>query len=147
MIEELAVKVDRLKYFVCAVPIIFAFFWPLFIFKYYNFVISYKYDKGFLSNYSDVPYSFLVDAFKWVENDSLAKGYDDYIVSSDFNYSKELRLNTTQRYYWDVILDKKGGGSKGNIGYYLMYFSPIDPNHLGEYTQFGPYMVYETNKD
>lgn len=115
--------------------------WCSFTFSYYKFIETFNYPDGFLSNWSDVPYSFLDQSFKWIGDDAQTKGYKSYSVSSDINYPKELRLNWAQRYYWENILNNpfEDGSYEAH---YVMYFSPaIDTT--GDYKKFGPYVVYE----
>ncbi len=117
-------------------------FWVIFIFKYYYFIKTYQYPSGFISNWSDVPYSFLQKSFAWIEEDSKNKNYDTYTVSLDPKKPKEFNLNYSQRYYWEYVV-RKDEILTGNIGHYLMHFTPLPEDSSISVQQYGPYVVYE----
>lgn len=127
-----------------ALLLIISISWIITIFKYNDFITNYSYKSGFLSYYSDVPYSFLEKSFKWIEKDAKLKGYDSFTVSSDTNFPEENRLNWAQSYYWNFILNNPESGS--NTGRYLMYFSPVNEELTKTYIQYGPYVVSEFKK-
>jgi hypothetical protein len=136
-IEHLVIRFSKLFY---VFPIFLFIFWIFFIFKYFIFIISFNYPNGFLSNWSDVPYSYLDKSFKWMANDSQKKGYNSFTVSSDLNHPKEFRFNEAQRYYWGYIL-RKDENLTDKIGHYLMYFSSVSDKHNVDSVRFGPYVI------
>lgn len=109
-------------------------FWFKFILNYYNFVINYNYKNGFLSNFSDVPYSFLDKTFTWIKNDSQAKGYKSYIVEP---------VNQASVYYINHILNSENKNEEGKKGSYKIIFSSQGNKIEGDYAQLGPYVVFE----
>lgn len=125
-----------------AIPVAVFSSWLIFMFNYFGFIKSYNYPHGFVSNWSDVPYAFLDQSFKWIVKDSIIKGYDSFTISSDREHPDEFRLSWAQRYYWEYVLEKNET-LHGEVGHYLMYYSPavVDGN-IG-YEQFGPIIVYE----
>ncbi|OGM76703.1 hypothetical protein A2208_00335 [Candidatus Woesebacteria bacterium RIFOXYA1_FULL_43_16] len=140
-IEEMSDALKSLKPIMFFLPILVSGFWLILIVNYYNFIGSFNYPSGFLSSYSDVPYSFLKKSFDWVKSDAARKNFDGFIISNDTNYPLEIRLNTAQGYYWDNMLSNNF--ATGKIGHYLMYFSPLPKDVNTPIGQFGPYVVYE----
>ncbi len=143
LIDDLFKKIGK---FIIVLPIVLSIFWVIFIANYFEFIKTYSYPNGFLSSYSDPPYRFLESAFDWIKSDAKIKGYSDFVVSSDPAKPNELVLNTAQNYYWNYILRKNFTPRIGSVGYYLMYFSPVQSDTRLSYVQFGPYVVYEVKK-
>lgn len=123
------------------IPFLIFSWWAVFIFNYFYFIQNYNYPFGFLSHFSDVPYSFLQKSFDWIQKDAQKKGYGDFAVSDDLDFPKETRLNWAQMYYWNNLLKKNVPTRGQKIGHYLMYFSPASKGF--DFEQFGPYVVYE----
>lgn len=143
-LEDLSKRIKYFDFVFCAV---FSVWSLVLISNYFGFVRDYSYPRGFLSHYSDIPYSFLDRSFKWIIDDAKNKNYGDITVSSDADLPKEVRLNWAQRYYWDYLFNKDGLDKVNNriIGHYLMVFSPAEAEH--SYRQFGPYVVYDAGEN
>ncbi len=122
------------------IPIFFVIFWTMFIYKYFIFIKSYNYPNGVLSLWSDPPYSYLDDSFKWIVDDAKSRS-ETFTVSSDLDYPRENRFNDAQTYYWSYVLKNKYMNEQtNNVGHYLMYYAPN--RNIGVFTkQFGPYVV------
>lgn len=135
----LAYSISKLGKASKVILVVLLIFWINLILRYYSFVTNFDYENGFLSNWSDVPYSFLDDSFKYIFQDSKDKGYDSYTLSSDTSFPYEFRFNYSQHYYWRYLL-KKEETTYGSVGHYLMYFSPVDERYPKD-AQFGPYVV------
>jgi len=138
---ETVSKIGKISYFI---PVVIFSWWIFLIFNYYSFIQNYSYDRGFLSNFSDVPYVFLDKSFKWIVNDASQKGFTQITVSDDFHKPFEFSLNQAQRYYWEYYLGRNQNAiSTSGSGHYLMYFTPSEKGSPIYHAQFGPYVVYE----
>ncbi|MFZ3301419.1 MAG: hypothetical protein WA152_01745, partial [Microgenomates group bacterium] len=73
-------------------PISIFIFWLYEIYSYNSFVKTYTYDEGVLSSYSDVPYSFVVNSFEWINKNSKENNCENYELSNV--------LNLAQSYYY-----------------------------------------------
>ncbi|MCX6703887.1 MAG: hypothetical protein NTZ07_00365 [Candidatus Woesebacteria bacterium] len=139
-LENLSIKFNsKILYIPFALVLLF---WSYFSFKYNKFILNYKYGNGFLSNYSDVPYSFLDRSFRWILEDSKNKEYSEITVSNNPQSPFRFSFNRAQTYYWEYYLNKKQAVSgSGKVGHYLMYFSPAVG--ILKSKEFGPYVVSE----
>ncbi len=133
-----------IKKFSLVFCVLFPFWSAYLLFNYFTFVSNYSYPNGFLSHYSDVPFSFLDSSFKWILSDAKQKGFSEVTVSDNKSLPNEFSLNQSQRYYWEYLLNNTQETSEKNVGHYLMYFSY--PEDISEnYKQFGPYRVLYIN--
>ncbi|MDQ3098956.1 MAG: glycosyltransferase family 39 protein [bacterium] len=125
------------------IPIALSTWWVIFIVKYFTFIGSYDYPLGPLSNFSDIPYTFLDNALNWIKADADIKGYKEYIVSTDSTKPTEPALHTASAYYWEYMLKRviRPAGSSGK--YYLLHSTSQRPLTEGASARFGPYVVYE----
>ncbi len=142
LVIMISVSLSNLSKLITKIDITFCIlfsFWSVYlIFNYFSFINSYSYPKGFLSSFSDVPFSYLARSFKWIEMDANANGFDEITISDNVNIPEQFSLNAAQRYYWEYIMGNKQEVSGVSVGHYLMYFSPAKES---VYQQFGPYIV------
>lgn len=128
------IMVYRLKPLIISFVSIIFIGWFVFIHRYYDFIINYDYPNGFLSHYSDIPYSFLKQTFDWIKNDSESKKYNGLEIETP---------NQASNYYLKYIFDKKKEGEK--VGRYKIILSSQKDEIVFPNRQFGPYIVFETN--
>lgn len=120
-IEDLYKKIKTAKFRVPVflIPLFLAGSWIFVILSYYKFIENYSYPYGFLSHFSDIPYSFLQKAFSFMGPNKPERGL--WAVN----------------YYLDYI-DKDGGGK---VLYEISFDKPDPEKKMG--ARFGPYTVYE----
>lgn len=112
--------------------------------KYFSFVLSYDYPKGFLSSFSDVPYSFTSDALDFAARDAKNNGACSLLVSSDPGKPGMLALNWVQFYIWNhTDFDKGPWCNERKEAYYIVAFmNSQKPMGITKFHRFGPYVVY-----
>jgi len=116
------------------VPLLISAAWILITVKYFVFIKTYSYPNGFLSHFSDVPYSFIDKSFGWISDDATGKGYRGFLVEPP---------NQASYYYINYILERKEIDRNAPHGNYKIQFSPASQDTPEDYAQFGPYIVYE----
>lgn len=145
-IEEVAkkIKANSISGFVKILPVLIGPYWIVFMVNYYDFVRNYHYPYGFLSNYSDIPYSFLEKSLEWIVNDAKVKGFSNITISQNPKNPLVYNPNWATRYSWENVFRKKlVFNSNAEIGHYLLYLTPARENLTGRiFVQYGPYLVY-----
>lgn len=112
----------KIKYISLLIPIFLIFSWSLLIVRYYNFLENYSYPNGFLSHFSDIPYSFLRDAFSYMRPNKPAPGL--WAVN-----------------YYLYYVDKNPGG---RVLYEISFDKPDPKKKI--IARFGPYTLYKIEK-
>ncbi len=115
-VDDLSKKV---KNFSLLIPVFLILSWSLTIVRYYNFLEKYDYPNGFLSHFSDIPYSFLQKSFDFMSPNKPQRGL--WAVN----------------YYLDYV-DKNPGGR----ALYEISFDAPDANKKIE-ARYGPYTIYK----
>jgi hypothetical protein len=101
------------------IPAFLILSWALLIVRYYDFLEKYDYPNGFLSHFSDIPYSFLQRSFNFMGPDKPERGL--WAVN----------------YYLDYIDDKKSG----KVLYEISFDAPDKQKTIS--ARFGPYTIYK----
>lgn len=109
----------KIRYFSLLIPMFLIFSWGLLVVRYYNFLESYNYPNGFLSHFSDIPYSFLRDAFNFMKPGKPERGL--WAVN----------------YYLDYVDESRGG----RVLYEISFDKPDLQRTIS--ARFGPYTLYK----
>ena len=109
----------KVKYFSLLIPIFLILSWGLIVARYYGFLENYSYPHGFLSHFSDIPYSFLRKSFDFMKGNAPKRGL--WAVN----------------YYLDYV-DKN---PEGKILYEISFDAPNTQREIA--ARFGPYTIYK----
>jgi hypothetical protein len=113
--------------------------------RYFAFIQNYTYPTGFLSLFSDIPYSFVKESLDWVVTKAKNNNACKVSISSDLKDPWNMNLNWAQSYTWDYVLTDKGPWCEDNkIAYFMVHIAPpTEEEKLNGYRQFGPYVAYQ----
>lgn len=109
--------------------------------SYYKFVSTYNYSKGFLSNYSDVPYSYTETVVDWIS----AKNGDNpngFTIYSSHYLLERTEPNYALEYVIANLLKPQAPSKDGN-NYLVLFRSNQDKIKLPVEIVVGPYVVYK----
>lgn len=115
-VEDLS---EKIKHFSFVIPMFLVLSWSLITAQYYNFLENYNYPNGFLSHFSDIPYSFLQKSFDFMKTE------------------KPMRGLWAVNYYLDYV-DKN---PEGKTLYEVSFDAPNKEKGIA--ARFGPYTIYK----
>lgn len=113
-----------------------------FSFSYFRFIENYTYPNGFLSHYSDIPYSFLDKSINFIDKDALGRGYFEYSLSNDAKRPFGFYFNWATAYVWREQLKRSEEYSDFEAHYLLIYSNEKPYPGFVKLNQFGPYIIY-----
>ncbi len=136
-----AVKVSKLAFII---PLLLGLWWLSFAISYHSFILNFNYPDGFLSHYSDIPYSFLTRSFDYLKNDAVKRGYKEFTVSNDPEITDSFSLNWASMYYVRYVAHINEDPQSNLTAHYVMLYSNEIPVTTKEkLAQFGPYTIYK----
>lgn len=116
--------------------------WITLIFSYFNFVSTYDYTKGFLSNYSDVPYSYTKTAVDWITVKNGANA-NSFTISTSHKFLERTEPNYALEYIVSNLAKPQVKLTSENNNYLVLFRSQQHKIRLPEEIIVGPYVVYK----
>jgi len=119
--------------------------WFYTISSYFYFVRTFNYKNGWLSSYSDIPFSFADKSLEWIFKDARKSKYKNIHISSDQSDPKNFDLPWSANYILKYVYKSSWNYNLEAEAYYLLLQKPISDENLlrGGMVSFGPYVMFK----